>query len=226
MKRLETGIIIVLLAIAVSVQGNHDRRNLGVQEIKNTEAADSIIDSCGLLYEELELAEYVDEDIFRKAYEGYKKIDGKRRNLLTLIDFTKPSNQERLFVIDMEAQKLLFRTVVAHGRNSGEMMATKFSNREGSYQSSLGFYLTNETYIGSNGYSLKLDGLEPGINDNARARAIVMHGAAYANPSVCANGNRLGRSWGCPALPEKLNRPIIDAIKGGSVLYIYGVNKG
>ena len=116
---------------------------------------------------------------------------------------------------------MLFESVVAHGRNSGSLYATDFSNRSNSHQSSLGFYLTGETYRGSNGYSLRLDGLEKGFNDNARARAIVIHGAKYANPSICRGGQRLGRSFGCPALPEQLNRPIIDAIKGGTVLFIY-----
>lgn len=110
---------------------------------------------------------------------------------------------------------------MSHGKNSGNNYATSFSNEEGSHKSSLGFYLTASTYQGRNGYSLILDGLEKGINDRARQRAIVMHGAAYANPSVIRGGGRLGRSFGCPAVPEKLSRPIIDAIKGGSVMYIY-----
>ena len=115
---------------------------------------------------------------------------------------------------------MLYSSVVSHGKNSGENYATSFSNEVGSYKSSLGFYLTGNTYQGKNGYSLLLDGLEKGINDRARERAIVVHGAAYANPSVCKSG-RLGRSFGCPAVPQKLSRPIIDAIKGGSVMYIY-----
>lgn len=112
----------------------------------------------------------------------------------------------------------------AHGKNSGENYATSFSNAVGSYKSSLGFYLTGSTYRGKNGYSLLLDGLEKGINDCARERAIVVHGAAYANPSVC-RGGRLGRSFGCPALPQALTKPIINTIKGGSVLFIYANNK-
>ena len=121
----------------------------------------------------------------------------------------------------MRQRKLLFSSVVSHGKNSGENYATSFSNEYGSYKSSLGFYLTVSTYQGKNGYSLILDGLEKGINDRARERAIVMHGAAYANPSVVSKGGRLGRSFGCPAVPQALSRPIIDTIKGGSVMYIY-----
>ena len=137
--------------------------------------------------------------------------------MLTLIDFSRPSTEKRLFVFDMKQRKLLFSSVVSHGKNSGDKYATSFSNEYGSYKSSLGFYLTETTYQGKNGYSLILNGLEKGIND----RAIVMHGAAYANPSVVSEGGRLGRSFGCPAVLQKLTRPIIDAIKGGSVMYIY-----
>lgn len=141
-----------------------------------------------------------------------------------MIDFTKPSTEKRLFVFDMEQKKMLYSSVVSHGKNSGENYATSFSNEVGSYKSSLGFYLTGNTYQGKNGYSLLLDGLEKGINDRARERAIVVHGAAYANPSVCKSG-RLGRSFGCPALPQALTKPIINTIKGGSVLFIYANNK-
>ena len=116
---------------------------------------------------------------------------------------------------------MLYSSVVSHGKNSGGNYATSFSNEYGSYKSSLGFYLTASTYQGRNGYSLILDGLEKGINDRARERAIVVHGAAYADPSVASRGGRLGRSFGCPALPTSVSRPIIDAIKGGSVMYIY-----
>lgn len=179
------------------------------------------VDSCALLYSQLGLEGKVSPKAFRTAYHGYYKVTQRHKELLTLIDFTKPSNSERLYVIDMAEGTMLFESVVAHGRNSGSLYATDFSNRSNSHQSSLGFYLTGETYRGSNGYSLRLDGLEKGFNDNARARAIVIHGAKYANPSICRGGQRLGRSFGCPALPEQLNRPIIDAIKGGSVLFIY-----
>lgn len=182
-------------------------------------------DSCWLIYEEMGLSAWVEEEAFRKAYDGYRQIKDRKKEILTLIDFTKPSNEERLLVLDMVEGKLLFHSLVAHGRNSGDLYATRFSNRPESHQSSLGLYLTEGTYTGKNGYSLRLNGLEKGINDNALARAIVIHGAAYADPSVCRGGRRLGRSWGCPALPPALNRPIIDTIKGGSVLYIYGESR-
>lgn len=173
------------------------------------------------LYRSMQLEEVVGWKAFRQAVAGYYKIAGRKREVLTLIDFSRPSTEKRLFVFDMRQRKLLFSSVVSHGKNSGGMYATSFSNEYGSYKSSLGFYLTETTYQGKNGYSLILNGLEKGINDRARERAIVMHGAAYADPSLVSRGGRLGRSFGCPAVPQKLARPIIDAIKGGSVMYIY-----
>lgn len=178
-------------------------------------------DACRGLYQSMQLEGVVNWQAFRQAVIGYYRIEGKRREVLTLIDFSLPSTAKRLFVFDMAQHRLLYSSVVAHGKNSGENYATSFSNEYGSYKSSLGFYLTASTYQGRNGYSLILDGLEKGINDRARERAIVVHGAAYANPSVASRGGRLGRSFGCPALPQELSRPIIDAIKGGSVMYIY-----
>ena len=178
-------------------------------------------DKAAGLYHSMQLEGIVNWKAFRQAVEGYEKIGNRKRDVLTLIDFSKPSTEERLYVFDMKKRKMLFSSVVAHGKNSGGNYATSFSNECGSYKSSLGFYLTASTYQGKNGYSLIIDGLEKGINDRARERAIVVHGAAYADPSVVAGGGRLGRSFGCPALPPKLSRPIIDAIKGGSVMYIY-----
>ncbi|MDR1670979.1 MAG: murein L,D-transpeptidase catalytic domain family protein [Alistipes sp.] len=164
-------------------------------------------------------------EAFESAYAGYNSTVGRRRNVLTIIDFTKPSTEQRLWVIDIAGRRVLFHTLVAHGQGSGENYATRFSNRSGSHQSSLGLYLTGATYNGGNGYSMTLDGLEPGVNDNARARSVVVHGAAYVSPSVIASTGRLGRSWGCPALPLDQTRPVIDAIKDGSVLYIHGHNE-
>ena len=178
-------------------------------------------EACVELYRSMQLEGLVNWKAFRLAVAGFYKIENRKREILTLIDFSRPSTEKRLFVFDMKQRKLLFSSVVSHGKNSGENYATSFSNEYGSYKSSLGFYLTESTYQGKNGYSLILDGLEKGINDRARERAIVMHGAAYANPSVVSKGGRLGRSFGCPAVPQKISRPIIDTIKGGSVMYIY-----
>lgn len=177
--------------------------------------------SCRRLYEEMGLEMRVDYKVFERAFDGYQKIDGTKKEILTLIDFTKPSTEERLFVLDMKQKQLLFSSLVSHGRNSGGKYATSFSNENGSHKSSLGFYLTEHTYQGKNGYSLVLNGLEKGINDRAKERAIVIHGAAYSNPSVAASSGRLGRSFGCPALPQSLTRPIINTIKDGTLLFIY-----
>lgn len=172
------------------------------------------------LYQELGLSFYVTYNAFKQAYTGYKKINTKK-DILTLIDFTKPSTKERMYVIDLRSKKLLFVTHVSHGKNSGENYATSFSNKCGSNQSSLGFYLTEGTYQGQNGLSLILNGLEKGINDKAKERAIVIHGAAYCNPSVTKSMGRLGRSLGCPALPLSISKEVINTIKDGSVLFIY-----
>ncbi|MDX5340107.1 MAG: murein L,D-transpeptidase catalytic domain family protein [Cyclobacteriaceae bacterium] len=156
------------------------------------------------------------------ALEGYEKLNSKLRNeVLTVIDFSLPSTEKRLWVIDPENGEILLHSVVAHGRNSGGLMAEKFSNIPESYQSSLGFYMTAETYHGKHGYSLRLDGLEKGYNDMARARAIVIHGADYATEAFAKSVGRLGRSLGCPALPSDLSKEAIDLIKDGSLLFIF-----
>ena len=152
---------------------------------------------------------------------GYNSFNLINKKVLTLIDFSKPSTEERLFIIDVENRKLLFQTFVAHGKNSGVNIATRFSNRSGSLKSSLGFFITAETYYGKHGYSLRLDGMEKGINDNARKRAIVVHGAKYVSDDFIRKYNRLGRSWGCPAVSDDLSKEIIDLIKDGSCLFIY-----
>jgi hypothetical protein len=161
--------------------------------------------------------------VLELALYGYTQLQDKlKKPLLTVIDYSLPSTQKRLWIIDLSQQKILLHTVVAHGRNSGALLAEKFSNRPESYQSSLGFFQTGEAYQGKNGYSLRLDGLEAGINDQARARAIVIHGADYAKETVAATAGRLGRSLGCPAVPPDLSTVLIKLIKEGSLLFIYG----
>ena len=168
------------------------------------------------------------EQAFISAVKGYEylKLKGKigNENILSIADFSRPSSHKRFFVIDLKNLKVLFNTYVAHGQNSGAAMATQFSNIPESLQSSLGFYTTSSTYIGKNGYSMHLKGMENGINDKAEERAIVMHGAPYINNDIINERGYIGRSWGCPALPEKMNKPIIDKIKNGSCLFIYSEN--
>ena len=161
---------------------------------------------------------------FSKAFEGFSilKQQGKIKNdFLTIIDYGQSSKHNRLWVIDMKENKILFNTLVAHGKNSGEDYATKFSNENESLKSSLGFFTTGETYNGKHGLSLKLDGLESGINNNARQRAIVIHGANYVCNSFIKANNRLGKSHGCPALPLEVSKKIIQTIKEKSCLFIY-----
>lgn len=163
------------------------------------------------------------KEVLDLAMEGWGKLgQNLRSQILTVIDFSLPSTAKRLWVIDPVKGLILHHTVVAHGRNSGELLAKNFSNRPESYQSSLGFYKTGETYQGKHGYSLRLDGLEKGFNDQARSRAIVIHGADYAKEEFAKSTGRLGRSLGCPALPPELSARVIDLIKNGSLLFIYG----
>ena len=144
---------------------------------------------------------------------------------LTLIDYSLPSTEPRLWVFDMTTGDLLFKELVAHGRNTGENLATRFSNEMDSRQTSLGLFVTDDPYVGSNGYSLRLDGLDVGFNDRARDRAIVMHGAPYVDPQLAATQGRIGRSWGCPALRTAIASKVIDRIRGGSVVFSYYPNQ-
>jgi hypothetical protein len=163
------------------------------------------------------------------AISGYLNLveDGlvKRNTPLSIIDFSLPSSSKRLWIIDLDKGEILHHSLVSHGRNSGDLVAKKFSNINSSFMSSLGFYVTGETYQGKHGYSLRLDGVEKGFNDNARERAIVIHGADYANNDFVQATGRLGRSLGCPALPMALHKDIINTIRGGSCLFIYGNDK-
>lgn len=145
----------------------------------------------------------------------------KKQNLLTVIDYSLPSTEPRLFVFDMESRRLLFRELVAHGKNSGGDLASYFSNTPGSLATSLGLFVTADPYVGSNGYSLRLKGLEEGVNDMAWERAIVMHGAPYVSRAAVRALGRLGRSWGCPAVRKDVARKMIDTLRGGSPIFAY-----
>lgn len=145
---------------------------------------------------------------------------------LAVIDYSRPSTQPRLWVFDTgDEGRLLYRELVAHGKNTGDNMARHFSNEEGSLQTSLGLFRTMDTYVGGNGYSMRMDGLEPGFNDQALKRYIVMHGAPYVNEGTARKLGRLGRSWGCPAVREGVAREIIDTLKGGQFVFSYYPDK-
>lgn len=170
--------------------------------------------------------ERLSEDVFRKALKGYENLKkagklSEGAHILSICDFSLSSNAKRLWVIDTETKKVLFNSLVAHGKNTGEEFATHFSNTENSLQSSMGFFITEDTYEGENGYSLKLEGVDGGYNDAAMRRAIVMHGADYVSPEFAAQHKRIGRSWGCPAVPRELAAPIINTVKGKNCLFIY-----
>jgi len=168
----------------------------------------------------------LNEEVFFKALTGFENLKkagllNQDSHLLTICDFSMSSNTKRLWVIDTEERKVLFNSLVAHGKNTGEEFATNFSNTESSLQSSMGFYITDATYRGDNGYSLRLLGMDKGFNDAAYKRAIVMHGADYVSEEFAAMHKRIGRSWGCPAIPRDLTQPIINTIKGRNLLFIY-----
>jgi len=187
---------------------------------------ETFADSLHLLYDAIHLQEYdLSFEVFMYGMTGYYSLlrDGKLndKGLLTIIDFTKSSNLKRFYTIDLKNLALKFHTYVSHGKNTGEVMAKSFSNALHSNQSSLGFYVTAETYVGSKGYSLKLDGMEKGYNDKMRERAVVMHDAEYVSESWIKKYGRLGRSQGCPALPKGIAKKVIDTIKRGTAIFAY-----
>lgn len=163
--------------------------------------------------------------VLARAVEAHDRVVAAGRStspLLTVIDYTRLSREKRLWVLDLDRDSVLARTLVAHGRNSGGDRATHFSNDLGSNQTSLGTFVTGNTYVGAHGLSLRLIGLDRGVNDNALARAIVIHAADYVNPGIVASLGRLGRSLGCPALSPDVAPEIIDLIKDGTVVFAYG----
>ncbi len=168
-------------------------------------------------------------DVFQKAYQGYvvMKNEGMISNsrYLTIMDFELSANKRRIWVLDLQKNKLALHDLVSHGKNSGEEYAHYFSNQHESYKSSLGFYVTGTNYIGKNDYSLRLHGVEVGFNDNAYERGIVMHGADYVNNQYIRKHKRLGRSQGCPAVSQKINTWLINTIEGGSCIFIYYPDK-
>ncbi len=169
-------------------------------------------------------ARNIDDKVLRLALTAYKKARRTGyagKEVLSVIDYSKASTQKRLWVFDMQRHRVLFNTWVSHGKNSGGVNSTSFSNHPGSLKSSVGVFMTGTTYFGKNGYSLRLHGLERGVNDSAYSRAIVVHGAAYASGSSSRASRGIGRSWGCPAVSSALAKPIINAIKNRSVIFAY-----
>jgi len=169
----------------------------------------------------------MDAAVFQKAITGYLNLKLEKKiaansNIITVVDFNKSSREKRMWIIDLFNKSVLLNTWVAHGQGSGDDMASRFSNNNESHQSSLGFYLASEVYFGKHGRSLKLDGLDAGINSAARARGIVVHAADYVSQSTINQIGRLGRSFGCPAVSPEVSDKVINTIKGGSMLFING----
>lgn len=166
--------------------------------------------------------------VLKLALTAYEKVQHNgmaKKQILTVIDYSLPSSKQRLWVFDVRKEKLLYHMHVAHGKNSGQTVATHFSNRPESKETSLGTYVTKDTYIGSNGYSLNIQGLEKGFNDNAYQRRVVVHGANYVEPRYIKSVGHAGRSWGCPAIAVSLAKPLINTIKDGSVIFAYYPDK-
>ncbi|MFL5743495.1 MAG: murein L,D-transpeptidase catalytic domain family protein [Niastella sp.] len=180
------------------------------------------------VYDSLHLQEMgLSKKVFTMALKGMAKLVRTRHikdNLLAIVDFSQPSINKRLYVIDLNTYQLLYNTYVAHGMKTGKDKAISFSNRMSSNKSSLGFYVTGLAYNGSNGYSLKLQGMEKGINDYAMKRGIVIHGADYVSEDLINSQGYIGRSWGCPAVAPEVSQPLIDLLKEGSCLFIYASN--
>lgn len=195
-----------------------------IDMVKNE--ADNIKEESELLYCEIQPEGFSlpELEIFTKAFEGYTALEAQgkiKNNILTIIDFSLSSTKDRMWVIDMVNKKVILQTLVSHGIKSGKEFAKSFSNQNESNKSSLGFYLTGETYIGKHGVSLKLDGLEFGLNDKARERAVVIHGAEYVSRKLANKQGYLGRSQGCPAVATAIAPKLIQTIKNKSVLFIY-----
>jgi hypothetical protein len=220
--------MLVCMSFAFTRANNSSANNTVV--VSTATKAKSLVEEKMSLYDSLGLeSKGLSRQAFEYALTGYNKLlnAGKlvKNNLLSILDFTLPSGKKRLFIIDIESGELVYNTYAAHGRGSGTEMAKVFSNKPNSYQSSLGFYITGETYNGKHGESLRLNGEEKGFNDNALARGIVIHSAAYADEEIVARQGYIGRSQGCPALPQNISKDVISTIKNGSCLFLYSPDK-
>ena len=236
---MKKSVLIIVLAVAISAisfsfVNRKASTNANTSDTTVVSASDSMDSSAALvnqisesLFNELQLNEKgLSIHALELAVKGYlqlKETGLLNKSLLSIVDLSQSSREKRFYLLDIEHKKLLENTFVAHGRNSGEDIATDFSNDIGSEKSSLGFYVTKEIYKGKHGMSLKIEGLEQGYNDNAENRSIVVHGANYVNAGR-VQSNYMGRSQGCPALPTTEYKKIINEIKNGSALFIYSEN--
>lgn len=235
MRRLTYLLILIILPFTRVLALHHALPDQGNDIIPSNSTKDlestlmelfSVEDSLQHIYDVIGLKKYdLSYEVFKYGMIGYYSLrqQGKLSNkeLLSIIDFTKSSTKKRFYTIDLDKKTIKYYTYVSHGRNTGEDLAKSFSNTVHSNQSSLGFYITGETYIGSKGYSLKLDGLEKGFNDKLRERAVVMHPAEYVSETWIKKYGRLGRSQGCPALPTTIAKEVIETIKEHTLIFAY-----
>lgn len=224
MRKLIVYITISCLAILSSGFTGINEQNAAIHSPLRIDAEQRLAIKISLLYDLLNLEEMgLARQAFEYAYKGYHQLVEKNRincpDYLTICDLSQSAKQKRLYLIDMVNNKIILNTYVAHGRNSGREYATRFSNKPASLQTSLGFYVTRNTYSGEHGLSLRMDGLEPGFNDRAYRRAIVIHGASYIGEGST------GRSFGCPAVPKTESKAIINTIKDGTCVFIYHPEK-
>ena len=240
-KRIYRGTAFILLALSIPAIGwglkekvvisnvtTPSHENVQTPVVSETVSAEALFNEhLTEIFDSAKLsAVSLDFEVFKKALTGYYHLKGDfkvspDKQIISIVDFTKPSSKKRLWIVDLANRKLLFHTFVAHGRGSGGLMAEKFSNTFESHQSSLGFYVTDETYFGKHGLSLRLKGLDNGYNTNALARAIVVHGADYVSQRFVNQNGYLGRSHGCPAVPVELTNDIIKTIKGKTAMFLY-----
>lgn len=219
--------LLVVMSFGFNKPGlNSGNRETGISSVKEVNPVNALLS----LYDSLDLGSLgLSQKAFDYAVSGYEKLltEGKikKENVLSILDFSLSSDKKRLFVIDLSSGELIYHTYVAHGRNSGTKMATRFSNQPNSFQSSLGFYITGDVYQGKHGMSLRLEGEENGINDKAMERGIVMHSAEYVAESLIAKQGYIGRSQGCPALPGDIYQDVIKTIRDGSCLFVYSPDK-
>ena len=220
--------VLIFFSILLIANNNLAEENLVTENITENiqqpvkQKLQKIIIDVKSVYDSLDIKDKIDYSIFQKAYLGYVQILNKNPGVLIIIDYSKPSNEERFYVLDLNKKKLVYSTRVAHSKNSGLEIPLQFSDDPNSYQSSLGFFVTLGEYNGAYGYSLRLKGLEENINANAEDRAIVIHGGDIVEDEYIKKFGFAGRSLGCPVLPHSLTREIIDFIKHGRVLFIYG----
>lgn len=224
MQKVRTGLWMLAMCASsffVSIVKGEGNSNTNSNKIYVSQKADEIYNRINF-GDETPLS----KDVFRNAFLGFLNLKAsgkisKSSTVLSICDFSLSANVKRLWIINLDQAKILFHSLVAHGQGTGEEFATHFSNRDGSHQSSMGFFVTADTYNGDNGYSLKLNGMDKGYNDAAYNRSIVIHGADYVSESFIKGNQRLGRSWGCPAVPRALSAKIINTIKEGTCFYIY-----